>query len=404
MTDISRIRIRGPLEAFAAGFAGELLQQGYMPDSVRKQMYLMAHLSRWLEGEGLDVHNLCAIHVEQFLSARRAAGYTNHLTSNGMRQILTYLSKLAVVASPPAYLCTGPVEVVIERYRNYLTVQRMLKITTVRIYVDAVRPFLNSRISSDGLDLNLEDLSAADVTAFVVDCCSHQGHGAAKLTVALRSLLGFLHLEGLIKRPLAAAVPSFAKRRLTGLPKTLEPAQVRLLLRSCDRRTRKGRRDFAILTMLARLGLRAGEVASLEFDDIDWWAGEIMVHGKGNRFDRLPLPTDVGEALATYLCRSRPASAEGRTVFVRVRAPHCALSSSGVTQVVSAAARRAGLEQIHAHRLRHTVATQMLCTGASLPEIGQLLRHRRILTTSMYAKVDRESLRTIARSWPGGAA
>ncbi len=403
MIDPSKIRVRGPLEVFAAGFADELLRQGYMPDSVSKQMYLMAHLSRWLSGEGLDVHRLCAINVEQFLNARRAAGYTNHLTNNAMHQILTYLRKLGVV-SPPVSSCTGPVEVIIERYRQYLMVQRRLESATVRVYINAVRPFLNSRISSDGLDLDLEDLSTADVTTFVVAYCSHQGRGATMLTVALRSLLGFLHLEGAIKRPLVAAVPSVAKRRLTSLPKALEPAQVRKLLGSCDCRTRKGRRDLAILTTLARLGLRAGEVATLELDDIDWRAGEIVVHGKGNRVDRLPLPTDVGEVVATYLHRGRPASAEGRTVFVRVRAPHCALSSGGVTQVVAAAARRAGLGQIHAHRLRHTVATQMLRNGASLTEIGQLLRHRRALTTAIYAKVDRESLRTITRPWPGGVA
>jgi len=403
MTDPSQIRVRGPLEAFAAGFAGELLQQGYTPDSARNQMYLMAHLSRWLEGEGLDVHRLCAINVEQFLSARRAAGYTNHLTSNAMRPMLTYLRKLGVV-SPPVSSCNGPVEVAIERYRHYLTVQRRLESATIRGYVEAVRPFLCSRVTPDGLDLDLEHLSAADVTAFVVAHCSHQARGTAKLTVALRSLLGFLHVEGTIKRPLAAAVPSVAGRRLAGLPKGLEPAQVRRLLASCDRRTRKGRRDFAILTTLVRLGLRAGEVAALELDDIDWRAGEIVVHGKGNRDERLPLPTDVGEAVAIYLHRGRPACAEGRTVFVRVRAPHRALSSSGVTQVVVAAARRAGLGQIRAHRLRHTAATQMLRAGASLPEIGQLLRHRRAMTTAIYAKVDREALRTIARPWPGGVA
>jgi site-specific recombinase XerD len=168
--------------------------------------------------------------------------------------------------------------------------------------------------------------------------------------------------------------------------------------------TRNGRRDIAILTMLVRLGMRAGEVAALGLDDIDWRAGEIVVRGKGKCTERLPLPTDVGEAVAAYLHHSRPTSAQGRTVFVRIKAPHRALSSQGVSQVVAAAARRAGLGRVHAHRLRHTAATQMLRTGASLPEIGQLLRHRRALTTAIYAKVDREALRTIARPWPGDAA
>lgn len=199
-------------------------------------------------------------------------------------------------------------------------------------------------------------------------------------------------------------MPSVASRRLAGLPKGLDPDQVRRLLASCDRRTRNGRRDFAILTTLVRLGLRAGEVAQLALDDIDWRAGEVVVRGKANCIERLPLPADVGEAVAAYLRGGRPATACGRTVFVRIKAPHRPLSACGVTQVVASAARRAGLGQIHAHRLRHTAATAMLRAGASLPEVGQLLRHRRALTTAIYAKVNHDALRTIARPWPGDVA
>ena len=211
-------------------------------------------------------------------------------------------------------------------------------------------------------------------------------------------------LTGAIAQSLAAAVPSVACRRLTGLPKGLDPDQVGRLLASCDRRTPNGCRDVAVLTMLVRLGLRAAEVAKLTLDDIDWRAGEIVVRGKANCTERLPLPSDVGEAVAAYLRHGRPTSAHGRTVFVRIKAPHRPLSTCGVTQIVAAAARRAGLGRIHAHRLRHTAATQMLRAGASLPEIGQLLRHRRALTTAIYAKVDRDRLRTIARPWPGEVA
>jgi site-specific recombinase XerD len=200
---------------------------------------------------------------------------------------------------------------------------------------------------------------------------------------------------------LAGAVPSSASWRLAGLPRALEPWQVQRLLGSCDRRTAAGRRDFAIMTVLARLGLRAGEVAGLELDDLDWRAGEIVVRGKGRRSERLPLPADVGEAIAAYLRQGRPASAQGRAVFVRVKAPHRALTTGGITQVVVSAGRRAGLGQIHAHRLRHSAATAMLRAGSSLEEIGQVLRHRAPLTTAIYAKVDRDALRQIARPWPG---
>lgn len=405
MADPSRIQVFGPLEEFATGFAAELSRQGYMPRSVALQMRLMAQLSRWLARKGLDARGLCVVEVEQFLGDRRAAGHTNHLTGKAMRPMLGYLRELGAAPTPPAATPTDPVEVALESYRHYLEVERGLGKATARGYVDAMRPFLRGRVLSDGLDLSLARLSAADVVAFVVARCSHQSRGAAKLTVsALRSLLGFLHVEGLIKRPLAAAVPSVAAWRLAGLPQGLEPPEVGSLLASCDRRTANGRRDFAVLTMLVRLGLRAGEAAALRLDDIDWRAGEIVVSGKGNRAERLPLPPDVGAAVAEYLRFGRPASAQDRTVFVRVKAPHCALGTGGVTQLVAAAARRAGLGRIHAHRLRHTAATQMLRAGASLPEIGQLLRHRRAQTTAIYAKVDREALRIIARPWPAGVA
>jgi integrase/recombinase XerD len=196
--------------------------------------------------------------------------------------------------------------------------------------------------------------------------------------------------------------------RLSGLPKGLEPGQLRRLLAGCDRRTPTGRRDYAIVLLLARLGLRAGEVARLGLDDIDWRHGEIAILGKGNRAERLPLPADVGAAIAVYLRRGRPGTAEGRGVFARVHAPHRALTAGGVTMVVFDAAQRAGLGKVHAHRLRHTAATAMLHAGSPLAEVGQVLRHRSPLTTAIYAKVDRDALAVLARPWPveasGGAS
>lgn len=405
MLDPSHVHVSGPLEPFAAGFANTLVQQGYTPNSATLQMNLMAHLSRWLAGQGLGARELRATDVERFLSARRGAGYTQYLSGKAMRPMLTYLCDQGVSLLPLPTVANGPMDVVLERYQQYLTKERGLSPSTVRGYLDAVRPFLRGRISPDGLTLDWDSLDTAAITAFVVARTPNQSRGAAKLTVtALRSLLVFLHVDGLISRPLAAAVPSVAGWRLAGLPKGLEPADVQALLASCDRRTRAGRRAFAVLTMLVRLGLRAGELASLRLNDIDWRTGTIVIRGKGNQVERLPLPTDVGEAVVGYLRRGRPATAADRTVFVRVRAPHRALSVGGVTQIVAAAARRAGLGLIYAHRLRHTAATQMLRAGTPLPEIGQLLRHRRVLTTAIYAKVDRAALRTIARPWPGGAA
>jgi integrase/recombinase XerD len=402
LTDPSRVRVTGPLSAFAAGFAAELTDQGYTPDSAGYQMRLMAHLSRWLLNKELGASDLRTVEVDRFLRARRATGCRHLLSIKGMRPLLTYLRDLGVAPTTSLPSPSGPVEEVLARYRNYLTVERGLRHATSCGYVAAVRPFLQGRVLPGSSVLDLRHLAASEVIAFVVRRCPRQSRGAAKLTVtALRSLLGFLHVDGAVGRSLASAVPSVASRRLVGLPKRLEPDQVHRLLASCDRRTRNGCRDLAILTMLVRLGVRVGEVAALQLDDIDWRAGEIVVRGKGTCSERLPLPTDVGEALTAYLQRGRPASAQGRTVFVRIKAPHRALSSPAVAHVVSAAALRADLGHIHAHRLRHTAAAQLLRAGASLPEIGQLLRHRRVLTTAIYAKVDREALRTIARPWPG---
>lgn len=401
----TQVPVSGPLADFAPGFASELLRQGYTANSARLQMNLMAHLSRWLASERLDLHRLSDTEVERYLRFRRAAGYVNYRSCKAVQPMLAYLRGLGVAPAPPTSLPEGPVEVMLERYRHYLTVERGLVSATADVYVHAVRPFLCDKLVPDGLGWDLAYLSTADITAFVVARCHQQSCAAAKMTVTtLRSLLGFLHVEGMITRPLAAAVPSVAARRLMGLPKGLEPDQVTKILASCDRRTRFGRRDFAILTIFVRLGLRVGEVAALELDAIDWRAGEIVIHGKGKQVERLPLPTDVGEAVVAYLRHARPKSAEGRTVFVRLLAPHRTLSASAVTAVVAAAAKRAGLGPIYGHRLRHTAATELLRAGASLPEIGQLLRHRCALTTAIYAKVDRDALRTIARPWPGGAA
>ena len=406
LTDPSQVRVSGPLSALAIGFADELTRQGYRPRVVRNHMRLLARLSRWLVGEGIGPDGLQTTEVERFLLARRATGYKHLLSMKAMQPILAYLRGLGVAPTPPLPTPDGPVEVALERYRRYLTVERGLGAKTACGYVDAVRVFLRGRVLPDGLALDLGHLTAADVISFVVGRCPHQGHSAAKHTVtALRSLLGFLHVEGDIERSLAFAVPSVACRRLAGLPKGLDPDQVRRLLASCDNSTRNGCRDFAMLTMLVRLGLRAAEVANLALDDIDWRAGEIVIaHSKGNRTERLPLPADVGEAIAAYLHHGRPASTQGRTVFARITAPHHALTTGAVTQIVRHAGERCGFERIHAHRLRHTAATLMLRGGASLPEIGQLLRHRNAITTSIYAKVDRDALRSIARPWPGDVA
>jgi integrase/recombinase XerD len=403
MSDPSRARVSGPLAPFAPGYVAELLSAGYRPVSATFQLQLMAHLSRWMEATGVATEALAGEELERFLVARRAAGYTNYLSPKALVPLVRYLRGLGVVpaAEPPAF---SAVDVLLERYRSYLITERGLAVLTSVVYADLVRSFVASRLEADGR-LDLAGLSPSDVLAFVLAEAERRPRRSAKLLVtALRSLLRFLHVEGLTARPLAEVVPSVAAWRLSGLPRGLEAEQVQALLASCSRQTPVGRRDFAILLMLVRLGMRRGEVAAVQLDDIDWRAGELLVRGKGGRVERLPLPVDVGEALADYLRHGRPADAEGRAVFVRVKAPPRALTPPGVSQVVVGAADRAGLGQIGAHRLRHTAATELLRAGAPLVEIGQLLRHRAELTTAIYAKVDRDRLRELARPWPGGAA
>lgn len=405
MVDLSRVRVSGALEPFAAGFGSELLRQGYTAQPAAQQLRLMAHVSRWLSAQGRQVGSFDAVAAEEFAASRRAAGYSTLLTVKALVPLLAYLRGLGVVARPDVSVAAGPVDVLLERYREYLLVERGLRMITARVYIEAVRPFLTGRVSADAKLVQLRNLEAGHVAAFVVGRCPGQSRAAAKqTTTALRSLLTYLHVAGEIDRALAGAVPSVAGWRLTGLPRGLEPDQVRALLSSCDRDTAAGRRAFAILTMLVRLGMRAGEVAALTLDDVNWRAGEIMVRGKGGRCERLPLPADVGEAMSAYL-PDRPVVGQlERALFLRVQAPQGPLTSNAVSEVVAAAARRAGLGTVGAHRLRHTVAVEMLRAGASLPEIGQVLRHSHMSTTAIYAKNDREALRTIARPWPGAQA
>jgi integrase/recombinase XerD len=400
MHDPSRVRVSGPLEVFASGFAAELARLGYRRTPATFQLQLTAHASRWLKREGLGADRLTSEVVERFLAERRAAGYTNYVTARAMAPLLGYLRGLGAAPAASPHLAVGAVEVLLAEYREYLVVERALTSPTVDGYVLAVRPFLDGRLRGND-ELDLAELTAADVVAFVVDRCPVQSRGAAKMTVtALRSLLGFLHLRGVVSGPLAEAVPSTASWRLSGLPRALEPERLWALLACCDRATATGRRDYAVLVLLARLGLRRGEVAALRLEDVDWRAGELRIAGKGRRAERLPLPADVGEAIVAYLQDGRPATAQDRSLIVRVRAPHRGLTGGGVTQIVFAAAARAGLGPMHSHRLRHTAATTMLRAGASLEEIGQVLRHRQVLTTAIYAKVDRDALRALARPWP----
>ena len=398
----SAVRVTGPLAPHAAGYRRKLALVGYTPNAASDQLRLMAHASRWLVSRGLSIDELTPARVEEFLSDRRAEGYRLWLSPKAMVPVLAYLREIGVVPMPLVVAAATEEEQLQEHYRAYLVHERGLAPGTIVGYLHVARLFLAARAADGGL--HLERLSAAEVIEFVLAECAPRSVGSSKYVVCgLRALLRYLYVAGHTEIALDAAVPKVASWRLARLPVTFGRAEVARLLASCDRRSTFGRRDHAVLTLLSRLGLRAGEVAALELADIDWRAGELVVRGKGRREERLPLPSDVGEALAGWLRRGRP-RCESPTLFTTVRAPHRRLTSGAVSAIVRAACGRAGLPELNAHRLRHTAATEMLRAGASLPEVGQVLRHASVLTTAIYAKVDRNRLRGLALPWPGTAS
>jgi site-specific recombinase XerD len=288
----------------------------------------------------------------------------------------------------------------LREYETCLLEEQRIQPETAAGYLRVAGRFLDGLGFSDISELRR--LSSRAVSGFVLREARSSSVGYAKLKVtALRSLLRFLHVRGLC-HDLVAAVPAVKGHRLSGLPKAIPDEDVQRLLESCERSTVTGRRDLAVLLLLSRLGLRAGEVAALEIDDVGWTRGEISVRGKGAE-GLLPLPADVGEALADYLQEGRPASTS-RRLFVQAHAPYRDLTRTTVGAIVRSACRRAGLPSMGSHRLRHTAATGMLRKGASLSEVAHVLRHRSLETTAIYAKVDRRALRTLARPWPGGTS
>ena len=403
MAGRSVVRMVGPLASYAPGFDRELRSRGYTRLSAVWQLRLMAHVSRWLASEELDGAAFTPERVEEFCGVRRRAGYTALLTPRALAPLQEFLRGRGVLAEgPPAPAPASEKEQLLARYRDHLVGERGLVPAVVSRYLKAAALFLDQ---VPGGAVGRPALDAAAVSVFCArELPRNSRANAANLASALRSFLRFLHLEGMVGAPVAQAVPAVANRKGQGLPRALPPATptVARLLASCDRRTRLGRRDYAMLMLLARLGLRAGEVASLSLDDIGWRSGELTVHGKGGRDDRLPLPADVGAALAAWL-RIRP-KAQTRAVFLRANAPISAISPRGVAWAVYNACDRSGVPRAGAHRLRHSLATQMLGAGASLAEVGQVLRHARVATTAIYAKVDHRALDALVLPWPGDGA
>jgi len=392
----------GPLGPHLDDFASQLVHQGYTRYSGQGVIRVVVQLNEWLMAQGLSLQQLDEDQISAFRAHRRKHLRTHHGECGTCQLLLRTLREAELIAQAPDPALNDPVERLVRWYAGYLAQERALSPTTIGHRLPVVREFLSRRLKCK--QLHLKALGPAEVSRFVLQTVQERGRDHAQLvTTTLRSFLDFLYLEGRLRTALRAAVPTVASWRHSDLPGFLEPAQVERLLRCCDRSNVGGRRDYAILLLLARLGLRAHEVRHLTLDDIKWASGEVLIRGKGGREDRLPLPPDVGRAMAAYLKKGRP-RCSCRRVFVRLLAPHRGLTSPTIASVVERALARAQISSTHrgAHLLRHSLATRMLRGGASLTQIGQVLRHQRTDTTEIYARVDQNALRALAQPWPGG--
>ncbi len=399
---MSKVLMSGPMVPFMEAYRLELENRGYTPLSAVNELRQVARFSRWLEARGLGAADLGSGVVEEFLAFQRDAGaYRSNLSRPGLLCLLDVLIESEVLTAEEPLLPASPIELLLGNFERYLLSERALAPGTVVGYLSHARRFL-AGIGAGG-EMVLSTVTASQVTDAVMREAAVAAVSTTQNFVAgLRSFLGFCFVEGLLESDLSQAALLVTGRRRSPLPGGISKAQAQALLDSCDRRSALGRRDYAVLITLLRLGLRRAEVTGLQLEDIDWRAGELVVRGKGSRLDRLPLPTDVGEAIASYLRRGRAATGR-REVFLRGRAPVGPMASGTVASTVRRACRRAGIPEVGSHRLRHTVACEMVSAGVPLVQVAQVLRHHSLQTTALYARVDLERLRRLAAPWPGSA-
>lgn len=393
-------RKAGLLGPEVEGYRDWLRHRGYTPQTVRNMLKDLGQVGMWLSAEGLEVAQFNEERASAFLAARREAGHQKVGGPRAMLPLVTYLREIGAVPIDTTLL--APLGELLGQYRTWMVQERGLAAMTVLRYENTARRFLQEQATDEAGGFEPAVLTGADINAFLLRECGRVSAGSAKGRVAeLRSVLRFLYLQGITPLRLGTAVPPVGGWRLATLPPpTMSAAEVQRLLDSVDRSSDVGVRDFAIMLLIARLGLRSIEVARLELRDVDWRAGELVVRGKGRRQDRLPLPAEVGEALVAYLsCGRNP---EGtRQLFLTCRAPRGPIRADLVGDVVERTCLRAGLPHTGPHRLRHALAGELLRQGAGLLAISQVLRHQDLATTALYAKVDLATLRKVAQPWPG---
>jgi site-specific recombinase XerD len=393
----------GPLARHIASFADSLDAMGYAAGSIHRQVQICACFSQWLGQREVTPQDITPGHLTRYLRYRARRCRPCLGDAAALMHLVDFLRGKGVI-SPETVAVHEQASIAccIDAYEVYLREGRALATATIVNYVPFVRDFLKHCFGAKPVDLSC--LSAADVLRFVQRQAPRLHRKRAKLmTTALRSFLSYARYCGQVDVDLAAAVPVVPNWSMTTIPRAISADQVRQLLASIDRSTGTGRRDYAILLLLARLGLRSGEVASLKLEEIDWGAGQLSVLGKSGRRNELPLTAEVGKAIAAYLKRGRPHSTS-RCVFLRARAPLRGFQGScAIGSIVRHSVQRCGINTPSkgAHQFRHGLATEMLRHGASLGEIGDVLGHRQSQTTSIYTKVDIEALHGLALPWPG---
>lgn len=396
----------GALAAHIPALGNLLASRGYARSTAKEQIRVVAEFGRWIDLKKVRVSEIDERRLGAFLAYRRRRGLAMRSHATTLRILLSVLRDSRVVPLPASSGGKAAIDRVAEverAFARHLTEERGLRASTLGNYISPIRQLLSARYH--GRSVRLDLLRPDDVSRFVVRTARSQPGRIKVVVPALRAFLRWAHQRGDTKTSLVGCVPAVADWRAATLPKSLPTEQVERLLQHCDRTTVVGRRDYAILLLLARLGLRASEVVAMELDDIDWEGGELVVRGKGGREERLPWPRSVGAAVAAYLRDGRP-NCSTRRVFVRSKAPlRGFVGPVAICDVVRRGLKRAGLDPQRkgAHTLRHALACTMLRRGASLAEIGQLLRHRSPDTTAIYAKVDLVALRALAPTWPHSA-
>ncbi len=393
----------GPLGVHIDLYAARLLKEGHCRQSAWRGLRVVCDFSHWLARKRLGLNDLDERTVDRYQQFRSRYRCPFLSDRPALLRLLAVLREIAAIAPRPP-VALGALEQMEEDFKQYLIQECGLARVSVVRHEPVVRQFLRERCA--GAHRCIARLTAADITAFVERHARDQSPRSAQIMCwTLRAFTRYLQYRSHVIADLASSVPAVRTWRLASLPAYLLPKQVQQVLDACDRHSAIGRRDYAILMMLARLGLRANEIATLTLEDLDWQSGQLTVQGKGRRRAQLPLPEEVGAAIADYLQHGRPRS-DSRRVFLRDLAPHVGFASSaGISMIAKTALTRAGMVDVAhkgTHLFRHSLATQLLRAGASLTEIGQVLRHEDHDTTRIYAKVDIGALRALGLPWPGG--